>query len=404
MRAPQLFNEHPGTLVVGATLALRDVPVLSLSPWAHHLVLHPTCVLHVVPPGQRRSTARTLGGARTPGGGRGGTRGGETARGAPVQCGETEAFEAAGGYQADAASLPRMMSPLSASDGAGAGDAGGVAQPRRQQQPEAQSQAVAWEQHEQQPSQQLSQPLQPSAAALRSPLAQLADAPSPQRRRARAEGAAEGAAQVAKAARRGGGGTPHGDRSSPGAAAHRESIDLSSPQRPPHQPHQPHQPPRPQQQQSHWPPPQHQPQQQRVAPRGAPPLAPLARAAAPPPHDAAPLYQRLASDVDLDEEAELRRIEAGEASPPAQRPAQPPPARPPPAQPPPTPPPAQPPAQPHPPAQPLAVADAPPHGQQPSRLFDHKHDATTPDLPFHIAAARREYEELKAVLKARAKL
>ena len=37
-------------------------------------------------------------------------------------------------------------------------------------------------------------------------------------------------------------------------------------------------------------------------------------------------------------------------------------------------------------------------------VSENKRTATTSDLPFHIVDARREYAELKAVFKARAKL
>ena len=45
-----IFNEHPGAIVVGAAMALTQVPMLTLSPWSHHLVVVPQCVAHVVPP------------------------------------------------------------------------------------------------------------------------------------------------------------------------------------------------------------------------------------------------------------------------------------------------------------------------------------------------------------------
>ncbi|KAL1510700.1 hypothetical protein AB1Y20_006995 [Prymnesium parvum] len=46
----KLFNEQPGLLVVGAAVAMKDVAVLSLSSYHHHLIVHPDTVLHVVPP------------------------------------------------------------------------------------------------------------------------------------------------------------------------------------------------------------------------------------------------------------------------------------------------------------------------------------------------------------------
>ena len=84
--------------MVGAALAMRDVPVLSLSPYTHHLIVHPKCMLHIAPPAHGRA------------GGRAGSKSAAAADGRPreVHRGNTEAFEAAGGYHASGHSLPEM--------------------------------------------------------------------------------------------------------------------------------------------------------------------------------------------------------------------------------------------------------------------------------------------------------
>jgi hypothetical protein len=46
----KVFNDHPGAVVVGAALLLKQTPVLTLAPWSHCLIVHPDGVLHVIPP------------------------------------------------------------------------------------------------------------------------------------------------------------------------------------------------------------------------------------------------------------------------------------------------------------------------------------------------------------------
>ena len=46
----ELFNEHPGCVVVGSAWALKRVGVLTLAPWAHHLIVTKETALHAVPP------------------------------------------------------------------------------------------------------------------------------------------------------------------------------------------------------------------------------------------------------------------------------------------------------------------------------------------------------------------
>ena len=57
-----IFNEQPGLLVSGAAMALKDVPVFSLAPYSHHLIIHPNSVVRVVaPPHATKKEARSKG-------------------------------------------------------------------------------------------------------------------------------------------------------------------------------------------------------------------------------------------------------------------------------------------------------------------------------------------------------
>jgi len=51
---PDALSEHPGALVVGAALALRQVPVLSLALYSHVLVIAPSMLAYAVPPHSSR--------------------------------------------------------------------------------------------------------------------------------------------------------------------------------------------------------------------------------------------------------------------------------------------------------------------------------------------------------------
>ena len=45
-----VFSEHPGCLLPGAALALKRAPVFTLAPHLHHIIVHPSSCLHVIPP------------------------------------------------------------------------------------------------------------------------------------------------------------------------------------------------------------------------------------------------------------------------------------------------------------------------------------------------------------------
>ena len=60
-----IFNEQPGLLMCGAALALKDVPVFSLAPFSHHLLIHPSSVVRVIPP-KHAANGSNAKGAPTP--------------------------------------------------------------------------------------------------------------------------------------------------------------------------------------------------------------------------------------------------------------------------------------------------------------------------------------------------
>jgi hypothetical protein len=45
-----VFQDRPNKVKVGSACAFRNVPVLTLSAWSHHLILHAACIVYVVEP------------------------------------------------------------------------------------------------------------------------------------------------------------------------------------------------------------------------------------------------------------------------------------------------------------------------------------------------------------------
>ena len=50
-----VLREQAGKIVGGATMYLEDVGVLTLAPWAHHLIIHGDCVKSVEAPAAKQS-------------------------------------------------------------------------------------------------------------------------------------------------------------------------------------------------------------------------------------------------------------------------------------------------------------------------------------------------------------